>query len=649
MAKNKSPKSRDGYPKLPTAPARNGDAPPASHAIRETIESIVIAFVLAFLFRTFEAEAFVIPTGSMAPTLMGAHKDVDCIKCGHRFRVNASEENGEEAAAMIGQLRSGRLDPNRQQQLKFELANTSCFAGMCPNCRYVNPFRPDLPIDAAELVDAGNVTTQKKYNGDRILVNKYIYTVSDPQRWDVVVFKFPGNAQMNYIKRLVGLPGETIRVFQGDLFTSTKERTADQAELSQGDFKIANKPADVLLAMRQLVHDTNYDPAELYHAGWPLRWVPQGAASPWQVEADASDLTVSQHYHVDAPAGETAWLRYQNFVPTYDDWRQVENYTIAAKNGPPDTVKPGTQARPQLVMDFNAYNTRVSDYNIQANRDLKVAGAKLGLHWVGDLMVEANVNVEEAKGELIVDLVEGGKHFAATFDLASGEVKLSAEGDVGFAPTAKTALSKAGNYRIALSNFDDQLRLWVNGSLVEFDASTEYDAEKIFGSREEVIPRTSDTDPGDLAPVGIGAAGAKLTVDRLQVWRDIYYVADSWERNRMNDPVTDFDHPLDNALLSLPYDPSLWNRFSERHHVDFPLHEDQFFVMGDNSPESSDARLWFNRDPRTGGRPGGAYLERQLLIGKALCVYWPHSWNRIPGTPIPFPLFPNFEDMRLVR
>ena len=35
-------------------------------AIRETIESIVVAFVLAFLFRTFEAEAFVIPTGSMS-------------------------------------------------------------------------------------------------------------------------------------------------------------------------------------------------------------------------------------------------------------------------------------------------------------------------------------------------------------------------------------------------------------------------------------------------------------------------------------------------------------------------------------------------------------------------------------------------------
>ena len=60
--------------------------------MRETVESIVIAFVLAFLFRTFEAEAFVIPTGSMAPTLMGRHKDVDCPKCGYRYQVSASEE-----------------------------------------------------------------------------------------------------------------------------------------------------------------------------------------------------------------------------------------------------------------------------------------------------------------------------------------------------------------------------------------------------------------------------------------------------------------------------------------------------------------------------------------------------------------------------
>jgi signal peptidase I len=646
MAKTKNtPKPRDAYPKLPAKPAATATQPPASHAVRETVESIVIAFVLAFLFRTFEAEAFVIPTGSMAPTLMGAHKDVNCLKCGHRFQVNSSEENGEEAAALQSELRRGNLDLYTRQRREFDLLNTSCLAGMCPNCRYVNPMRPDLPIDAAELVDAGEVQTQKKYNGDRILVNKYIYTVSDPQRWDVVVFKFPGNAQINYIKRLVGLPGETIRVFQGDLFTATNKDPGD------ADFTIARKPADVLLAMRQLVHDTDYDPAELYNAGWPLRWQPQGEDANWKVEAaaEADELTVKQRYTVDAPADKTAWLRYRHFVPSYDNWRQVEDFTIAAKNGPTDMPPVGDRARPQLVTDFNAYNTRVPEYSVRANRDLAVAPIKLGLHWVGDLMVEANVEVKEAKGQLIVDLVEAGKHFSATIDLASGRAVLGIDGVAGFAPTGQTTIKKSGSYRVALANFDDQLRLWVDGALVDFEGSTEFDANAVFGSRDAIIPQTSDSDPGDLAPVGIGARDTKIAVTRLQVWRDIYYVADSWDRAGMGDVVTDFAHPFDRALEKLPFDPSLWPRFRERNHVQFPLSADQFFVMGDNSPESSDARLWLGGDRRTGGRPGGAYLERQMLIGKALCVYWPHSWNRIPGTPIPFPLFPNFADMRLVR
>src|SRR5580704_13793773 len=64
----------------------------SSPATRETIESVIIAFVLAFLFRTFEAEAFVIPTGSMAPTLMGKHKDVECPMCHYRYQANASDD-----------------------------------------------------------------------------------------------------------------------------------------------------------------------------------------------------------------------------------------------------------------------------------------------------------------------------------------------------------------------------------------------------------------------------------------------------------------------------------------------------------------------------------------------------------------------------
>ena len=109
------------FPTKAPGEIRAGCPPPVqSHAIRETVESIVIAFVLAFLFRTFEAEAFVIPTGSMAPTLMGRHKDVVCPKCNYRYQVSASEEESE--------------DPRHQ--------TSDCIAGKCPMCQYVLPMRP---------------------------------------------------------------------------------------------------------------------------------------------------------------------------------------------------------------------------------------------------------------------------------------------------------------------------------------------------------------------------------------------------------------------------------------------------------------------------------------------------------------------------
>ncbi len=258
MPKPKTPLSTPTKAAAKTAPA----PPVQSHAIRETVESIVIAFVLAFLFRTFEAEAFVIPTGSMAPTLMGRHKDVDCPKCGYRYQVSASEEESE--------------DPQRRPP-------SDCIAGKCPMCQYVLPMRPgpELPQGVPEA-SQDDIPMQRSYNGDRILVNKYIYAFSDPKRWDVVVFKFPGDAKVNYIKRLVGLPGETLRIFQGDIFLGKENAAEDK------DFEIAHKPPNKVLAMRQLVHDTDYDPAELDAAGWPLRWhaSPESGPSAWKARED---------------------------------------------------------------------------------------------------------------------------------------------------------------------------------------------------------------------------------------------------------------------------------------------------------------------------------------------------------------------------
>ena len=48
--------------------------------------------------------------------------------------------------------------------------------------------------------------------GDHILVNKFIYHFKDPQRGDVVVFKFPLDRKKDYIKRIIGIPGDRIEI-----------------------------------------------------------------------------------------------------------------------------------------------------------------------------------------------------------------------------------------------------------------------------------------------------------------------------------------------------------------------------------------------------------------------------------------------------
>ena len=617
MAKGKQPFNIPTVPAKPSARAVEAAVKPQSHAFRETVESIVIAFVLAFLFRTFEAEAFVIPTGSMAPTLMGRHKDVDCPKCGYRYEVSASEEESEDGSR----------------------PTTEVIAGMCPMCRYVMPMVKNLPEVVLEQ-RTEKIQHQRSYNGDRILVNKYLYAFSDPKRWDVVVFKFPGDAKVNYIKRLVGLPGETLRIQNGDIFIKPAGGAAD------AEFKIERKPADKVLAMRQLVHDTKYDPAELDAAGWPLRWHAQPSeANPWQVTKSTVGHNVEQTYSVDAKGDATSWLRYEHLVPTYDAWQQVLDST---QNTSPNTLFGNTDRSKlrRLITDSNPYNGRVDRAYQPFRGSLQVSPTKEGLHWVSDLIVEADVDIESSGGELLLDLVKGGRHFTCSIDLKTGEAKLATPNAADLAQ-GKTPVVGPGKHHVSFGNVDEQLLLWVDGKAIDFGGKAVYDANAIFGGLENVLPKTSDQDPGDLAPAGIGARDAKVAVSGLQVWRDLYYIAESWDRSTPGEAVTDFAR-FDPSMYSLASKSAEWSRYAERQKAEFPLNDDQLFVMGDNSAESSDARLWMSGS-RGGTHPGGAYLDRRLLIGKALSVYWPHSWNRIPGTPIPFPLFPNFQDMRLVR
>ena len=672
MSKKKSGKSRRAISNQASTPDTTSPGGDQFHAFRETVESVVIAFVLAFLFRTFEAEAFVIPTGSMSPSLQGQHKDVECPKCGHRFRASASEE-GEPTEKLLADLRNPRLPAGLRHDRRTRIEAYQVIGGMCPMCRYTSAMRPDitLPTGSEKMIDLDDVKATTSYPGDRILVNKYGFSFHEPERWDVVVFKFPGDGNMNYIKRLVGLPNEKIRVYQGDLFI----------EPSGGEEQIASKPPHKVRAMLQQVHDTDYEPSELYRAGWPLRWA--ALDEQWNAEIDADDQNVSQRYVVrqSGDDGQSwAWLRYRHLLPGQSVWNQVD---AGEGSGAGRVVAEAPE--PELITDFNPYNARISRGQLMGDpgRGIIAGGWEVlphlrGMHWVGDLAVQCDVDVEQAKGQLALDLVEAGCHFRCAIDLKTGQATLQtlqrdAQQPSNLSEPTATPLSGAGSYRLLFANVDDRLMLWVDGDLVEFETSS-YDPADLFGSRDQMLPQTGPTDRGDLEPVGVGAKGADLTVTRLTVLRDIYYIAVT-----QNDAVnqarnaglqsrgqyhTDY-HRLsstktlsDGTVLprieeprSLFSNPEYWSRFSTRQSRPFETGDDQFFVLGDNSPESQDCRLWYQRNQETDAKPGGRYVDRRLLIGEAVCVFWPHSWGNWWNLPFlrNLPGFPAFGDMRLVR
>ena len=56
--------------------------------------------------------------------------------------------------------------------------------------------------------------------GDRLFVNKFIYRFSTPHRGDIVVFKSPYKDKKDYVKRCIGLPGETIEIKRGVVYSN---------------------------------------------------------------------------------------------------------------------------------------------------------------------------------------------------------------------------------------------------------------------------------------------------------------------------------------------------------------------------------------------------------------------------------------------
>ncbi|MCL2709317.1 MAG: S26 family signal peptidase [Planctomycetaceae bacterium] len=599
--------------KSDTDSSKTDDTANGFRSFRELIEALGIALVLAFLFKAFIIELYCIPTGSMASTLMGRHKDVNCEVCGFPFQFSASQESND-----------GADNPRAKDQLPLVIGGT------CPQCQYTM------------YVGEGNIADQvhMSFNGDRIFVNKSLFSYREPSRWHVSVFRYPAKPQVNYIKRLVGVPNETVMLRNGQVFTK-----------KEGDdhFEIQRKPLRVLLSMMRPVDDNNYVIPAIHELGWKTRWY---GDEGWARSADYKSFTGT------SGEGEESWLKFRYITATTMDWHQLIQGHL-----------PGHTGMPQLITDSLDYNSSITHLPprplelftvpsfLHGGTDIQMPSRDIngiGLNWVGDLAVRCSLTIEKAGGDVSFQLVKGGIIFQCDIEddspaLFEGDFRARFEiPDVPeFKPFSVNLPMYTGRkHDIMFCNVDEEMRLIIDGREVDTQGRGRYDHLCLDGSR---LSRDRSPTVRDLEPAAIGVQrGASVLVENLKILRNMYYISASGDDP---DPMCDlinspfrYDHsPFRNdreeGIRRILSDPEYLQYFGKTRRTEFPLGNDQFLMCGDNSSASKDSRLW-TRDDRI-----PHYVERQYMIGEALYVFWPHG-HRIPGTRLA--LIPNFPKMRWI-
>ncbi|MFB3890954.1 MAG: signal peptidase I [Phycisphaerae bacterium] len=545
------------------------------NAVRDMVESIWIAIVLAFVLRAFFIEAFIIPTGSMAPRLMGEHWDLQCPSCGYEYAYGWP---------------SNIPQPPRSQKRIPEGAR-------CPNCGFTYTNRQTGSKE--QFVNAG----------DRVLVMKYLYDFRDPQPWDVVVFRNPQNNRENYIKRLVGLPGESIEIVHGDIFY--KSGPPDSSD----PWRIRRKPKKAQDAMWQVVFDNDYRPADDPSGkGWGK---PTGEWDLAKFDGRRFEFAGTREGTIEFMADESA------FLPRY-------GYNL-----------------PRSERDF------IDDVR-DICTDLKLAVTFVPKAEDARVSLELSSFEDRFRAEVGADGTIAVKHSPRL------------DGDEWETWPAKgiERMAVGRGHEIALTNVDFRLTLWVDDKPVFESTDDQYphatNAHDYLTARMADASRTAVPRP----EVRIGASGGASELLHVRLMRDVYYT--SGRTDSISDTaLCEFAKDL-GARPGEPGWGSMGNPiYLERHPEDKDL--DPFFVLGDNSPQSLDGRCWTKAAPtlRLWKHPDWNHAEmkpsqnredalyelgtvpRYNLTGRALFVYWPSGF-RIPGLE-GLPIIPNVGRMRLIR
>ncbi len=495
--------------------------------LRDNLEWIAFIVLVVLVVRQMVVEAFRIQHGSMAPTLLGIHREIRCPNCGRVFDV------GEARIGPGGQVQCPNCDYHWEgagtygedgELLRFRRPKS---LGWLWNSATTDNGTPLRSADAANRI---------RRDACRIFVNKFIYQLRKPRRWEVVVFQYPvfslecrlcgwqgqvesledavcpdcGSQEFevttkDFIKRVAGLPGESVSLRNGDVYV---------------DGRIARKPRDIQKELWFHVFDSSFTPRQEVAPTWDF------SAAPGRWQSSPQDGTLL----VDARGARSPVM--------------------------------GSFAR--RIVDFYPYDGLRYDPE-------RVLTSASGLNEVGDCRIRAGVHVEDqgqTGAEVLLSIDDDGHRFVFSVSGGSrGRAVLMDNGET-VRETHVRELDLREPMQIALENYDDRVVCWLRGS-------------ELFGLDYE--PR-----PSSRHGVHFGGRGAEVVWDRIVIERDVYYTAPPAEAGRL--PV-------------------------------YRLGDDEYFVLGDNSPASSDSRRW--------NRPG---VPEHKLIGKAFFVFWPvHRMKWLAG------------------
>lgn len=204
-------------------------ASPRRHPkVRENVEVLFVAIAAAMAIRAYFFQPFKIPTGSMQPTLYGITvKNDPAIKSDNFLASVANmvlfgERRDVVVAKTSGSLRTSNFGTMLDLQTDKSQSHAIFFINNVPHKVPMNLWhaqRDRLALFANRYIQEGEILFNGVLkSGDYILVNRIKYNFIRPKRGDIVVFdtRELKHSQVRkdayYIKRMVGLPGETISI-----------------------------------------------------------------------------------------------------------------------------------------------------------------------------------------------------------------------------------------------------------------------------------------------------------------------------------------------------------------------------------------------------------------------------------------------------